>query len=306
MKASDIEPTCSDTVLTGDALTELRWLPPESVHLTFTSPPYFNARSYSQWSTYEDYLDFLQAVFKQVGRVTKEGRFLVVNSSPVMTPREKRQDQSRRHGIPYDLHGRITREGWDFVDDIVWVKPEPSVPNRIAGFAQHGKPLAYKPNIQTEMVMVYRRATDNLIDWNMKQYPDDVVSLSRVTRDYPRGNVWEISPVHDSCHPAVFPEKLAERVIRLYSFRGDTVLDPFAGSGTVGVAAIKQRRGCILIERDAAYAEYARQRLKKAEETGICAYTLADPDAQCRCPAFGFASGEHMNSLQLLPEVQQT
>jgi DNA modification methylase len=56
--------------------------------------------------------------------------------------------------------------GWEFIDDIIWVKPEASVKNRNSGFAQHRKPLGYKANAVNEYVMVYRKATDKLIDWN--------------------------------------------------------------------------------------------------------------------------------------------
>lgn len=59
--------------------------------------------------------------------------------------------------------------GWEFIDDIVWEKPEYSVKNRIGGFQQHRKPLAYKPNSVTEYLMVYRKQTDKLIDWNIHQ-----------------------------------------------------------------------------------------------------------------------------------------
>ena len=58
--------------------------------------------------------------------------------------------------------------GWEFIDDIVWKKPETSVKNRNARFMQHRKPLAYKPNVVTEYVMVYRKETDRLIDWNIR------------------------------------------------------------------------------------------------------------------------------------------
>ena len=65
--------------------------------------------------------------------------------------------------------------GWEFIDDIVWVKPEASVKNRNAGFLQHRKPLGYKPNAISEMIMVYRKKTDKLIDWNISQYNWDKV-----------------------------------------------------------------------------------------------------------------------------------
>ena len=95
--------------------------------------------------------------------------------------------------------------GWDFIDDIVWVKPEASVKNRNAGFLQHRKPLGYKPNAITEMLMVYRKKTDNLIDWNMRQYDDETTEESKVGDGYETTNVWHICPAADKVHSAVSP-----------------------------------------------------------------------------------------------------
>ncbi|MEM4168406.1 MAG: HEAT repeat domain-containing protein, partial [Candidatus Caldarchaeum sp.] len=75
----------------GDVLDVLRLVPDESVHLTFTSPPYYNARDYTLYRSYEEYLQFLTRVFREVHRITKEGRFFVLNTSPVLVPRMSRQ-----------------------------------------------------------------------------------------------------------------------------------------------------------------------------------------------------------------------
>src|SRR5690625_7452543 len=72
--------------------------------------------------------------FKEVHRITKDGRFLIVNSSPVIVPRVGRKYSSKRYPIPYDLHTILDKQGWEFVDDIIWVKPDASVKNRIGGF----------------------------------------------------------------------------------------------------------------------------------------------------------------------------
>ena len=149
-----------NVVVNGDVLEVLPLLKNESVHLTFTSPPYYNARDYSIYPSYESYLKFLENVFKETYRITKEGRFLIVNTSPVIVPRVSRAHSSKRYPIPFDLHSILIKMGWEFIDDIVWMKPEYSVKNRIGGFQQHRKPLAYKPNSVTEYLMVYRKKTD--------------------------------------------------------------------------------------------------------------------------------------------------
>lgn len=243
----------------GDSLTILRQVPDESVHLTFTSPPYYNARDYTLYRSYEEYLEFLTEVFREVHRVTKEGRFFVLNTSPVLIPRMSRQHASKRYAIPFDIHPRIIQLGFEFIDDIIWVKPAPSAKNRNGGFFQHRKPLGYKANSVVEYVMVYRKATDKLIDWNMRQYPSEIVEASRVRESYEPTNLWEIAPSADPVHPAVFPLELASQVIRLYSYKGDLVLDPFAGRGTVGRAALLLERYYFLIEKEPRYFEYAKQ-----------------------------------------------
>lgn len=244
-----------DTVVNGDVREILKYVPDESIHLTFTSPPYYNARDYSIYPSYNAYLDFLTDVFIQVHRVTKEGRFLIVNTSPVIIPRVSRAHSSKRYPIPFDLHVRLVQNGWEFIDDIIWLKPETSVKNRNAGFLQHRKPLAYKPNPVTEYLMVYRKQTDKLLDWNINQYDWETVDQSRVRGSYETSNVWKIDPTFDKVHSAVFPLELCNRVIVFYSYKGDLVFDPFAGSGTFGKAARNLGRYFFLTEQEPKYVE---------------------------------------------------
>lgn len=130
-----------NVVVNGDVLEVMDHIPDDTIHLTFTSPPYYNARDYSTYESYLSYLDFLAEVFTGVHRITKEGRFLVLNTSPIIIPRMSRAHASIRYPIPFDIHSRLTEVGWEFIDDIVWLKPESSVKNRNAGFLQHRKPL---------------------------------------------------------------------------------------------------------------------------------------------------------------------
>jgi len=247
----------------GDVREILRYVPDESIHLTFTSPPYYNARDYSIYQSYEEYLNFLEMVSKEVYRVTKEGRFFVLNTSPVIMPRISRAHSSKRYPIPYDIHPLLVKMGWEFIDDIVWVKPEASVKNRNAGFLQHRKPLGYKPNAVTEMLMVYRKKTDKLLDWNIHQYSWDKVKKSKVLDNYETTNIWNISPTFDRVHTAVFPIELCNRVIRFYSFVDDLVFDPFAGSGTLGKAAINLGRNFFLAEKESKYIDRIKEELNK-------------------------------------------
>ncbi|MCS7028729.1 MAG: DNA methyltransferase [Bacteroidia bacterium] len=247
-----------NVVVNADVLEVLKYVPDESIHLTFTSPPYYNARDYSIYPSYQAYLEFLEQVFKEIHRITKEGRFLVVNTSPIIIPRVSRSHSSKRYPIPFDLHYYLVKNGWEFIDDIIWQKPEYAVKNRIGGFMQHRKPLAYKPNTVTEYIMVYRKETNKLIDWNIKSYDKKVIEDSRVPDGYETTNVWKIEPCSDKIHSAVFPVELCKRVIQYYSFKGDLIFDPFAGSGTVGKTAKLMDRNFFLTEKDPTYFEYMK------------------------------------------------
>lgn len=265
-----------NAAVNGDVRDILRHVPSESVHLTFTSPPYYNARDYSIYPSYEAYLKFLEEIFRETLRVTKEGRFLVVNTSPVIVPRISRAHSSKRYPIPFDLHHYLMKMGWEFIDDIIWMKPEFSVKNRIGGFQQHRKPLAYKPNTVTEYLMVYRKQTDKLIDWNIHQYGDEAVSSSKVPDGYETTNVWQICPASDKVHSAIFPEELCKRVIEYYSFKGDLVFDPFGGSGTVGRAAMKLGRHFFLTEKEPRYFE----RIRASLQTGAGLFEFEEEPAR--------------------------
>ncbi len=252
-----------NVVVNGDVMETLPHVGNESIHLTFTSPPYYNARDYSIYSSYQHYLDFLHGVFKEVYRVTKEGRFCIINTSPVIVPRISRAHSSRRYAIPFDMHHFMVNLGWEFIDDIIWMKPEASVKNRNGGFQQHRKPLGYKPNAVTEYLMVYRKKTDKLLDWNMRQYPMDIAEKSKITDNFETSNVWRIDPTFDRVHSAVFPEELCDRIIKYYSYVGDLVFDPFAGSGTVGKSALKLDRFFFLTEQNETYFTRIQDRLQR-------------------------------------------
>ena len=246
-------------IILGDALKVLDDLPPNTAQLVFTSPPYFNAKPETFESlSYTHYLDFLGEVFTKCHAILSEGRFLVVNTSPVLVKRVSRSASSKRLPIPYDLHPILRDIGFDFVDDIIWKKPEGAGWNLGRGrrFAADRQPLQYKAVSVTENVMVYRKRTDKLIDWNIGNhpYPDDV-EASKIHDGYEKTNIWELHPAHHKEHPCVFPNALAERIVRYYSFKNDLVLDPFAGTGTTGRVAGLLGRRFLMIEKSLKYFE---------------------------------------------------
>ncbi len=256
-------PALANTILLGDSEQTLAGLPAGAIDLVFTSPPYFNARpDYMDYIGYEEYLQKIRRIIQQAHRLLGEGRFFVMNVAPVLLRRASRSQASRRIAVPFDMHGLFVEEGFDFIDDIIWTKPEGAgwATGRGRRFAADRNPLQYKAVPVTEYVLVYRKHTDRLIDWNIRTHPDqDAVRRSRVQDGYERTNVWQISPASSRLHPAVFPVELAERVISYYSFEGDIVLDPFAGIGTVGDAAVRLKRRFALAEQDPEYVEVMRK-----------------------------------------------
>jgi len=256
-----------NTIIQGDAEETLADLPAESVDLVFTSPPYFNARpDYTEYAAYEEYLSKMRRVIQQCHRLLSEGRFFVINVAPVLIRRTNRNESSRRIAVPFDLHRIFVEEGFDFVDDIIWEKPSGAgwATGRGRRFAADRNPLQYKAVPVTEYVLVYRKHTEKLIDWNIRTHPDqDAVVRSRVGDDYERTNIWKISPAYSKDHPAIFPPELVERVIKYYSFEGDVVLDPFAGSGTLGRVASHSKRRFVLSEMDPDYIEVIRSGAQK-------------------------------------------
>lgn len=261
IKHTDVDIKLKNVVVNGDVLSILKEIKDDSFHLTFTSPPYYNARDYSFYQSYDQYLDFLRIVFKETHRLTKNGRFLIVNTSPIIIPRVSRKHSSRRYPIPFDIHNFLVKDGWDFIDDIIWQKPEYSVKNRVGGFMQHRKPLGYKPNCTTEYLMVYRKKSKDLIDWNIKQYDPEIIEESKVQGDFDTTNVWLIDPSGDKTHSAVFPEKLCEKVVKYYSFKNDLVFDPFGGSGTLGKVSQSLNRNFFLAELDKKYFNRIKEKL---------------------------------------------
>ena len=274
-----------NTVILDDCEKALADFPASAAGLIFTSPPYYNAKpEYEDYLSYREYLAKMRRVIHECHRVLDEGRFLVINVSPVLIRRSSRSESSRRIAVPFDFHSILTDEGFDFVDDILWVKPEGAgwATGRGRRFAADRNPLQYKAVPVTEYVLVYRKHTERLIDWSIRNHPDKkAVADSKIADDYERTNLWKITPAHSSLHPAIFPIELARRVIRYYSFKGDVVLDPFAGIGTTGAAAAGLSRRFVLIENEEKYVKEIRKAVvnwlgPEAEQVLFVNYEAAD------------------------------
>lgn len=260
-KSKFIVSNLSNMIIQGRSEVALRSLPEQSIDLIFTSPPYYNARKqYSEYETYDDYLLLMRKVIKECARVLIDGKFFVMNTSHVLVPRNSRSESSSRIAVPFDIHQIFIEEGFEFVDDIIWQKPEGAgwASGRGRRFSADRNPMQYKAVPVTEYVMVYRKKPCVLIDHFIRDNPNqDIIQASKIKDGYEKTNVWYISPARDKRHPAIFPAELAEKVITYYSFVNDVVLDPFGGIGTTAKAAKKLGRRYCTIEISKEYVQYA-------------------------------------------------
>ena len=274
---SDLE----NMVLEGKSELVLKKINDQSIDLVFTSPPYYNARKqYSEFDTYDDYLALIRKVVRECCRVLIDGKFFVINSSHVLVPRASRNESSTRIAVPFDIHRIMIEEGFEFVDDIIWQKPEGAgwASGRGRRFSADRNPMQYKAVPVTEYVMVYRKKPAILIDHFIRNHPNqEYVEQSKIPDGYEKTNVWYISPARDRRHPAIFPKELVEKVIAYYSFVNDVVLDPFGGIGTTAVVAASMSRRFVTIECAKEYIQATRNELDNGPQLfGNYAYKYID------------------------------
>lgn len=264
-----------DNPVLNHSCEDMRELSDGSVALTVTSPPYWNAidydahaidkrkpyrtRAYANgYSDYADYLDWLERVFGEVLRVTRPGGLCAVVAGTVLF-------NGHHYPVPFDLVARLTRSGWAFHQDIVWHKCTAGI--KRAGVAiQQPYPGYYYPNIMTEYVLVFKKPGPPIYKRKESDEKEQArFPINRLFKMDVANNVWHIAPVPPDTldHPCPFPEEIPYRLITVYSYPGDLVLDPFAGSGqTLKVARHLDRRivGYEIVER---YAELATRRLEE-------------------------------------------
>jgi len=261
----------------GDA-RDLDWIEKESVHLVVTSPPYFNLKKYNdhpnQLGSINDYgafLDELDKVWRHCFRVLVPGGRLVCNVGDVCVAR--RANAGRHHVFPLhaDISVRARLIGFDYLTPIIWHKIANAnfeVDGNGAGFL--GKP--YEPNAiiknDIEYILMLRK------HGAYRRPTNDQRAYSRLTKkeqsEWFRA-IWnDLTGASTRQHPAPYPVELAYRLIRMFSFTGDTVLDPFAGSGTTAIAAMKANRNSICNEIDPGYFEMAVERVcSEIREPGL-------------------------------------
>lgn len=241
-------------LLHGDCLERMLDLDDNSIDLTVTSPPYYNARDYSQYEDVAAYMETMKNIFTRVYAKMKQGRMVCINISPVIVPRTSRASQSYRIPLPFYFVPMMEGIGFEFLEDIIWRKPDGSVVNRNGIFFRHRKPLGWKPNIVTEYILVFKKPSPYLIDKHLQNH-------SLIGDGYERTNVWSINPETSSKHSAPFPVEIPLKLVRYYSYEKDTVFDPFMGSGTTGVACMRSQRAFVGMEINDDYYQMACKRI---------------------------------------------
>ncbi len=254
----------------GDA-RDLSWIPDESVHLVVTSPPYWNLKEYargnqSQLGDIEDYEEFLgelDKVWGECARVLAPGGRICCVVGDVCVPRKR---EGRHYVLPLhaDIQVRSRKLGLDCLTPILWHKianGTTEAQGNGAGF--YGKP--YQPGAivknDTEFILLLRKGGKYRSASPMQKV------LSMLSKEEMQGwlrSGWDDLPgtsTTKTVHPAPYPIELAERLIKLFSFAGDTILDPFLGTASTTAAAIRCGRNSIGVEIEPSYLEVSQQKV---------------------------------------------
>lgn len=257
-------------LISGDA-RELAFLDDSSIHLVVTSPPYWNLKRYNEHpdqlghiQDYEAFLFELKKVWRHIYRVLVPGGRLVCVVGDVCVARRN----YGRH-LVFPLHADICvicrQIGFDNLNPIIWHKISNASYEVERGSKFLGKP--YEPNaiIKNDMEFILMQRKPG----GYRQPSNKQRNKSRIEKEiFHRWfqQIWNITGASTKNHPAPYPLELANRLIRMFSFTGDTILDPFCGSGTTMVAALRSGRNSIGVEIDSEYCRMAAKYLKA--ETG--------------------------------------
>ena len=267
-----MQATIANTSLTichGDS-RELDWIPAGSVHLVVTSPPYWTLKEYprheNQLGLIEDYNAFhdeLDKVWKHCFRVLVPGGRLVCVVGDVCLSRRKHGKHSVMP-MHADIVVRARKIGFDNLSPIFWYKISNANYEVENGSSFLGKP--YEPNAiiknDVEFILMLRKPG------GYRQPTDEQRDASRLSKEEYQSwfqQVWNgLTGESTKNHPAPYPEELAYRLVRMFSFVGDTVLDPFMGTGTTLLAASRSGRNAIGVDVETKYVKMAQERLERS------------------------------------------
>jgi site-specific DNA-methyltransferase (adenine-specific) len=258
-------------LILGDA-RDLSFLADESIHLVITSPPYWKLKRYEEhpaqlgnMGNYEEFLAELCEVWKHVFRILVPGGRLVCVVGDVCLSRRKNDGRHTVVPLHADIAVACRKIGFDNLNPIIWHKIANASYEIERGSKFLGKP--YEPNAiiknDIEYILMQRKPG------GYRQPTLEQRSQSKISKkDFDKWfrQFWTISGASTREHPAPFPLKLASRLVKMFSFVGDTILDPFVGTGTTMIAAMKAERNSIGVEIERRYFEMARERFLQESE----------------------------------------
>ncbi|MEM4452863.1 MAG: site-specific DNA-methyltransferase [Thermosphaera sp.] len=241
----------------------MRELQDRSVHLVVTSPPYYNAPFDfpGLFSSYDEYLGLLERIGREVYRVLASGRVACYVTQDVRI-------DGKLYPIVSDLI-RIMREvGFEYQEKIIWRKPEGyiRISRRSGVLLQHPYPMYYYPDNIYEEVVIFKKPGE----FDRAGVPVDVkerskINVHRFQKEKWYLSVWDLTNVLPSekwsKYTAAFPEELVERLVILYSYVNETVLDPFLGTGTTCYVSRRLGRNCVGYEIDLELKDVIEERL---------------------------------------------
>jgi DNA modification methylase len=239
-------------IITGDVLDVMRKLPSNSIHLVITSPPYNVGKDYDNHNdkmNYQDYLNWLNEVWKETQRVLIPGGRFCLNIAPTGI-----KDFNPIH---HDFANQLRNLNMKFRTEIIWYKQTMLKRTAWGSWKSPANPHVIP---SWEYVLVFSKGKDRL-DGNIK----DADITAQEFKDFSDG-FWKIQPERQrNGHPAPFPEELIYRLIKFYSYKGNTVLDMFGGTGTVAVVSHKTNRNFIHIDISKEYCQIAKNRLERVK-----------------------------------------
>ncbi len=237
----------------------------DSVNLIVTSPPYWSIKDYQHEEqigydqTYEEYLESMRKVIGECHRVLKSGCRMVVNIGDQYL---SVKDHGRHRIQPLSANMTIigVQEGFDFMGGIIWNKISTSNPS--GGCSMMGS--IYYPkdghiSYEHEYILVFRKQGK----WEKPSQENKEKSklTKKERREWFRGIWTDVAPERQKKHQAMFPVELPLRIIKMYSFYGETVLDPFLGSGTTTLAANMMGRNSIGYEINDGFKDFMKEKL---------------------------------------------
>jgi len=262
-------PTTHD-IYNGDA-RKLAFLESNSVQLIVTSPPYWTLKTYRESdgqlghvADYEEFIDQLSSVWRECLRVLVPGGRLVCVVGDVCLSRRKNKGEHTVVSLHASIQESCRKIGFSNLAPIIWHKIANAVYEATGnGGGFLGKP--YEPNAVIKNDIEYLLMLRKPGGYRSPDLATRILSVIPAEKH----KIWfqqiwtGVTGASTKNHPAPYPVELAERLIRMFSFVGDTILDPFLGTGTTTLASAKWGRNTIGIEIDAHYLEYARTRIEK-------------------------------------------